>query len=361
MKFACVRVDAPPPWLADHTVRVPVHPGFDDAEIGLFEVNLEYILAEGDRLPEKPLTALLPFHYHRLPPRLRLALARRILSRREGNSFPREPIETSVDAIRWALGERPRWPAGHRYVVLLTHDVDTARGFTLVPLLAELERELRVRSTYFVCSHHYPLDIDLLLRLEYHGFEVASHGYNHDNRIAFLSEDERSDRIRDITSRFRPRLPLLGFRSPSLVRSPALFASLDGHFLYDSSVPDVDLEGEGGCATVLPFQRGSMVEIPITLPMESTLLYQGLRPREIFDRWREKAEWVRRVGGVVNAVLHTEPHLGGHAELRRLYREWVASLPRDAWVTTPRQLLRHLRQTRGGGLRINNSKDEETR
>lgn len=333
----------PPPWLPESAnLCIPVDSGVADSEIPDEHADLRYVLEEGYRRPIRPLSARLPFHYHRIPPRLRRSLARFSLFRRRPAPFPRCPFEPSVDAVRWARGERFRWPAGRRYVVLLTHDVDTERGLALIPTFAELERALGVRSSFFVCSHHYPLDIELLSRLESEGFEVASHGYNHDNRIAFLSQREREARLRKIVGRFRPEVPLLGFRSPSLGRTPDLFQSLAGQFIYDSSVPDVDLEGGGGCATVLPYYIGKLLEIPITLPMESSLLYLEVRPREIFERWKEKLAWIQRVGGVATAVLHTEPQLGGHPELRGLYAEWIACLGSDAWITTPRELARHI-------------------
>jgi hypothetical protein len=247
-----------------------------------------------------------------------------------------------VDALRFARGERPRWPAGQRAALLLTHDVDTAAGAARIAAFAELERGLGVRSAFCVCSHHYPLDLDLLVRLDAEGFEVASHGYDHDNRLAFRPEAERAARLDAILARFRPRLPLAGFRSPSLLRTPVLLSSLAGRFAWDSSIPDVDLEGEGGCGTVLPFRIGPLVELPVTLPMESSLLYRGDSPSRVFERWTEKLAWIRAVGGVAVAVLHTEPALGGHPELLRRYADWVAKAPPDLWITTPRELVRHL-------------------
>jgi peptidoglycan/xylan/chitin deacetylase (PgdA/CDA1 family) len=224
--------------------------------------------------------------------------------------------------------------------------VDTRRGAELIPAFAALERGLGVRSTFFVCSHHYPLDYDALGKLAAEGFEIASHGYNHDNRDGFLAEPEREARLREIRRSLGARVPLAGFRAPSLARTPALYASLARHFAWDSSVPDVDLEDEGGCATVLPFRIGELVEIPVTLPLESSLLYRGTSATRIFELWSDKLDWIRRVGGVATAVLHTEPHLGGHPELRACYARWLGTLGSDLWVTTPSELLAHLTHER---------------
>jgi hypothetical protein len=335
-----------PPWLATSAeLRLPVE---GDAAIEALteeEVDLSYVLEERYRKPRAPVTAYVPFHYHRVPPRARRALARLLQRGRRPSRFPRLPFEPSVDAVRWLRGERVDWPGGRPYALLLTHDVDTGRGAALIPRVAELELELGVRSTFFVCSDHYPLDLERLARLEELGFEVGSHGYNHDNRLAFLPERERRLRLDAIARRFRPAIPLSGFRSSSLGRTPALFRSLQGCFLYDSSVPDVDLEGRGGCATVLPYRIGSLAELPITLPMDSSLLYRGEDPRRVFESWTEKLSWIRRLGGVATGVLHAEPQLGGHPAMLREFERWVAGLGGEGWITTPRALIHHLRAT----------------
>jgi hypothetical protein len=155
---------------------------------------------------------------------VRLGLARLLAQRAEPAPFPRAPFEPTLDAIRWARGERIAWPGRARCALLLTHDVDTSRGASLIASVAELERALGVRSAFLVCSHHYALDLDLLARLEQEGFELASHGWNHDNRLAFLPAPERAARLDAIAARFRPRFALAGFRSPSTLRTPELLA-----------------------------------------------------------------------------------------------------------------------------------------
>jgi peptidoglycan/xylan/chitin deacetylase (PgdA/CDA1 family) len=347
MKLARLAIEPRPPWLPPASeLSLPVRAGETRLPLEANDCDLSFVLEERWRRARPPLSARLPFHYHRIPAPARRLAARVLLARRSRPPFPREPIEPSVDAVRWARGERARWPEARRAALLLTHDVDTAAGAARIGLVAELERGIGVRSTFFLCSHHYPLDTEALARLEQSGFEIASHGYDHDNRLAFRAEGERARRLDAIAARFRPRIPLAGFRSPSLLRTPALFASLAGRFAWDSSIPDVDLEDAGGCGTVLPFRIGSLVEIPVTLPMESSLLYRGEQPAAVFERWTEKLDWIRTVGGVAVAVLHTEPGLGGHPELLRRYADWVAKVPPDVWIATPTELVRWLETTR---------------
>lgn len=344
MRLARVELAERPPWLPKGVgldlplldSAPPRHP------LAPAQVDLAYFLEERWRRLDAPASARLPFHYHRLPPGLRLALARLLARRAEPTPFPRAPFEPTLDAIRWARGERIAWPGGARCALLLTHDVDTARGASMIAKVAELERGLGLRSAFFVCSHHYPLDLDLLGRLEHEGFELASHGWNHDNRLAFLHTAERAARLDAITARFRPRFPLAGFRSPSTLRTPELLRDLSTRFAWDSSIPDVDLELGGGCGTVLPYRIGALLEIPITLPLESSLLYRGESPARVFEAWTDKLHWIRAVGGVATAVLHTEPQLGGHPELLRRYADWIARVPSDVWAATPRALCAYL-------------------
>ncbi len=344
MRFARVELETLPPWLPRGSVlelplldsAPPAHP------LRAAGVELEFFLEERWRRLAAPASARLPFHYHRIPPRARLWLARRLARSAERSQFPRAPFEPTLDAIRWARGERIAWPGGARCALLLTHDVDTARGAAAIGPVAELERRLGVRSAFFVCSHHYALDLDALARMEREGFEIASHGWNHDNRLAFLPAPERAARLDAVTARFRPRFALAGFRSPSTLRTPELLADLASRFAWDSSIPDVDLELGGGCGTVFPFRSGRLLEIPITLPLESSLLYRGESPARVFEAWSEKLDWIRRVGGVATAVLHTEPQLGGHPELLRRYADWVAGVPSDVWAATPRALVAYL-------------------
>lgn len=339
--------DTLPSWLpTDAELWLPVEPSDTRDTAEAATADLGYVLEERYRDPRAPASTWLPFHYHQVPAVTRRALARLLCGMRRPDAFPRRPFDPSVDYVRWRRGERILWPGGRSCALLVTHDVDTRHGEALIRELAELERTLAVRSAFFVCSDHYPVDIELYARLEASGFEIGSHGYDHDGRIAFLTEREREARLDAIDRRFRPRVSLAGFRSPLLGRTPGLFRGLEKRFLYDSSVPDVDLEGSGGCGTVLPYRIGSLIELPITLPMDSSLIYGGAGPRQVFERWSEKLEWIRRVGGVATAVLHAEPHLGGHPEMRRRFAGWIAGLGTDVWVTTPRRLIQHLAESR---------------
>ena len=78
-----------------------------------------------------------------LPYRLRIAMRRlhvqRILKRSNGDWPIKKGSERPPDG--W-----PGWPAGKRFAVVLTHDVESQRGVDRVKQLAELEMELGFRS-----------------------------------------------------------------------------------------------------------------------------------------------------------------------------------------------------------------------
>jgi hypothetical protein len=135
---------------------------------------------------------------------------------------------------------------------------------------------------------------------------------------------------------------IVGFRSPALLMTPALWEQLRTRFAYDSSVPDSDVEGvtapRRGCSTVFPFHRRGLLELPLTLPLDDRLLLLGQGPRAILTSWQEKLRWIDQVGGIAVVTTHVEPHLGGNPELRSTYnalldfithRQMTTLLPRE--------------------------------
>jgi hypothetical protein len=135
-----------------------------------------------------------------------------------------------------------------------------------------------------------------------------------------------------------------GFRSPSMLRSPALYDALRGRFEYDSSIPDTGLlPSRNGCATVFPLEVGGVPVLPLTVPPDGQLMSRGLDPDAVVAQWIEKAEWIRSLGGV--AVLLTHPERGFVAEpsMRAAYRrflDWAAAQD-DAWHALPREVVAH--------------------
>jgi hypothetical protein len=109
-------------------------------------------------------------------------------------------------------------------------------------------------------------------------------------------------------------------------------------FRYDSSYPDTDPYEPipGGCGSPWPFRIGPLVELPITMPQDHTLweiLQVGAG-----DIWREKADRLRRCGGLINIIVHPD-YLSLPYQWRE-YEDFLAWLraQRDIWIALPRDI-----------------------
>jgi hypothetical protein len=107
--------------------------------------------------------------------------------------------------------------------------------------------------------------------------------------------------------------------------------------LYDSSFPDTDpFEPQaGGCCSIFPFMLGDLVELPITLVQDHTLM-EILQHRTI-ELWVHKSEWIIANHGLINVITHPDylidpDHLAMYERLLEFLAHqdgcWRA-LPRD--------------------------------
>jgi peptidoglycan/xylan/chitin deacetylase (PgdA/CDA1 family) len=300
-----------------------------------------------------PASARLPFHYHRIPAPVREVL-RNVLTRRQSgalDAYPAWPIEPSVEAVRriylaarqsfdTTLEPAPFWPEGKRWAVLLSHDIDSRSGLTLAPEQAAEEAQRGLASAWYVVGRRYALDGGALAELEAIGMELGLHGDTHDSTLAFVSPEaiaQRLDQCQHVVERYRMR----GFRSPSMLRTAALYDVLRGRFAYDSSMPDTGLlPSRNGCASVFPIEVQDVLVVPLTLPPDGQLLSRGLGPDAIVAAWIAKAEWVRAVGGVAFHLTHPERGFSASPRMRetvRRFLDWVTDQG-DAWHVLPADL-----------------------
>ena len=300
--------------------------------------------------PAAPLTARLPVPYRLAPAPLR-RLGRDLAVRRQKRSlaggYPAWPVESSVEFVRhlWRHvrgrdGAGFAWPEGKRFALVLTHDVDSAGGLQRAAEIAEEETRRGLRSCWYVVGADEPLDDDALAALRAGGHEIGLHDAHHDNRGPFLGPAELGRRLDEVGDLVR-RHEIRGYRSPTLLRTDAMYEALSGRFAYDSSMPDTGLLPQrNGCATVFPLAWGGVPVVPLTLPSDGQLISLGLSGEEIFARWVEKAEWVARVGGVAMILTHPEPGFSAEPEPRAAYLrflDWAAARD-DAWHTLPAEL-----------------------
>lgn len=299
-----------------------------------------FILEEEYRLLARPLYTRLPVHYHIVPAPLRNFLLERMyagqgrtsIHRQEWPGFPIEQGYELFEHIYLSLTGMASLADGRASAVVLTHDVDTAEGLRWIKPIAQLEMEMGFRSLWNVVGKKYTHDYNTLDWLLANGFEVGLHGYNHDNKLIFLSETEirrRLDACRPLIEAYR----IQSFRSPSWFRNQKLYRILVDYIRYDYSSLDTDIlcpGGMGGCLSTRPFELFGLTHIPTTLPFEAPVFY-GYTPADLVAFWRPKVRWLRENGGDVVVITHPDPHYLGNPTMMAAYEELLRCLGDDSW------------------------------
>ena len=315
----------------------------------------EYYLYERYQKPKRtrPLVSLY-YQFRPLIPRsVQLALRRRYARAQAKVSFPSWPIESIlVDKqnrefkIRLLAGKESRlpfmhyWPHGNRASVVLTHDVETAKGVSNIPRLRKLEQKYHVLSSWNFVPERYRFDRRVLQDLRDEGCEIGVHGLHHDGRL-FSSRAIFEKSLPRINAYLR-EWDAVGFRSPSTQRNADWMPLIAAK--YDSSFPDTDpFEPQpGGCCSIFPYFLGNMVELPITMPQDHTL-FAILRQNDI-SIWKKKATWLIEKHGMVLANIHPDYMLT--AKDLRYYEELLDFLTSrdELWYALPRDVAGWWRQ-----------------
>jgi hypothetical protein len=328
------------------------------------EPAIAAVLSEAYFEPRRPLHSHLSLPYQLVPGAARLAIFRWLVKRGRAPAapipFPEWPMDASVETLRfmfqqaccvagWSGAGAPPWPDGRRCALVVSHDVDTAAGLRLAGEVAGFEAGLGVRSCWFVVGDLLGRDPALLEALRGQGHEIGLHGDRHDNTIAYQSPERIRSRLAGALARAR-RYEVRGFRSPSLLETPTLRDALGERFAYASQVPDSEVDSllgpRRGCASLFPFVKRGLLEIPITLPMEDKLIMAGMSEAGILELWRRKAARIQQVGGLIQLAIHNEPHL--LRRCRGAYQELLRELSADAsiWRATPGELAAWWRASR---------------
>jgi len=292
----------------------------------------------------RPISSRLPVTYQVIPSRLRSLLAsafgrwkRRSVER--WARFPGWPLDLSADVLADLAGCPPSPFSRGPTPVLLTHDLDSHEGLVnLVRIFLKEEEVVGARSTSYVVPCAWPLDHALLEETVNRGHELGIHGYDHSNLTPYLSSPERQQRVTaalPLVERYR----MIGYRAPSLVRTPELLRDLAPHYRYDSSIPTsggLFPVPNNGCASARPFRTEGILEIPVTMPRDGSLRFLGLSSDEIFSTWVDCADKIARSGGVVVLLTHCEERFSGNQAMLDVYRRflrYVAEGDRFSWST----------------------------
>lgn len=266
-----------------------------------------------------------------------------ITARRLSISFKRRRVG-DVWPIDPACAGRPPgwtgWPEGKRFALVLTHDVDTARGQDRCRKLMDIEKERGFISSFYFVARRYEVSKDLREHLTENGFGVGIHGLYHDGK-KFLSHRIFSERAVQI-NRYLKEWDARGFSSPSMLRNLEWIHELD--IDYDLSTFDTDpFEPQPeGAGTIFPFLvensvNGSCyVELPYTLPQDFTLFI--LMRENNIDIWKQKLKWIAEQGGM--ALINIHPDYMDFSNRGNALEEYPGNMYTD--------LLDHLKEEYGG-------------
>ena len=232
----------------------------------------------------------------------------------------------------WPIDERacktPKgwrgWPEGKKFALVLTHDVDTARGQEKCRELMNLEMKLGFRSSFNFVPRRYDVSIELREELVRKGFEVGIHGLYHDGK-KYHSREIFRERARQINEYIK-EWECTGFRSPSMQHNLDWIHDLE--IEYDASTFDTDPfepQSDGMC-TIFPFwvqakaKRGGYVELPYTLAQDFTLFV--LMKENNIGIWKRKLDWIAEKSGM--ALLNTHPDYMNFGEKKLDLEEYPA-------------------------------------
>jgi hypothetical protein len=281
-----------------------------------------------------------------LPRRVQIRFRRILAPIQAQASFPGWPSEEALHdfyklmfRLVEGIAERPvpwisPWPKSRSWALVLTHDVESGVGYRNLNLLLDLEQATGYRSSWNFVPMRYTVHDDVLRHLREAGCEVGVHGAYHDGKD-FESLETFTERL-PIMSGHAERWNAAGFRSPATHRRWEWMPLLP--FDYDTSYPDTDpYEPQGGgCCTWLPFFNQHLVELPITLPQDHTLF--AILGHEDERAWVEKAEFLRRKGGM--ALLITHPDYMLDEAPRQAYARFLRRFQDDpgVWSALPHEV-----------------------
>ena len=273
-----------------------------------------------------PLSSRIPFSYQLVPPFLRNIIARAIGRRGTQDAdkwaaFPSFPLDLSADALSDILSLP--YERLSPTPVLLTHDIDSPEGLGNLPLFLEEEEAVGARSTNFIVPCSWEIDHGIVSDVRYRRHEIGIHGFDHSNKTAFMSIPAINRRI-DKMRNFIEKYDVEGYRAPSLLRTRKLLHALSFFFRYDSSIPTsggLFPVPNNGCASARLFEVEGILEIPLTMPRDGTLLFLGYTPENIKDLWLHCADTIGSSGGVVVLLTHCEKRFSGNEKMLEMYRQ----------------------------------------
>jgi hypothetical protein len=292
-----------------------------------------------------------------MPAPLRRALQRTYFRDFKSLSFPRWPVDDTVEAVLEglvSLSLRAQgvqrlpfiwfWPDGAPSSAIMTHDVETSAGRDRCAWLMDVDDAYGIKASFqIVPEERYEVSPAFLEQIRARGFEINIHDLNHDGHL-FRSREEFERRAVRI-NRYVRELGARGFRSGQLYRNPDWYQALA--IAYDMSFPNAGhLEVQrGGCCTVMPYFIGDIVELPLTTTQDYSLFHVV---RDFSNAiWKTQIESIIARHGLVSFIAH--PDYLSEDAARQAYRALLDSLSRlreagRCWIALPGEVERWWRQ-----------------
>lgn len=292
-----------------------------------------------------------------MPPLLRAYVKRMYLAGWEGTSFPRWPVDITVELLlerllefslrTQKLTETPFiwfWPDGYNSCSVMTHDVETTAGRNMIEAVMELDKSAGIKASFQIIPEgRYTISETLLREIRSQGFEINVHDLNHDGRL-FDDRQTFLHRARKINHYLR-EYGAVGYRTGVMYRNQDWYNAFECE--YDMSVPNVaHLDAQhGGCCTVMPYFINKVLELPLTTVQDYFLFYI-LKDHSI-DLWRRQIEMINRQHGMASFIVHPDYVIAERnlATFKSLL-EHLAGLRRSGivWFALPGQVNRWWRQ-----------------
>jgi hypothetical protein len=242
-----------------------------------------------------------------LIPRSSQILLRRMIAkqwrRKYAHIWPIDP-NSATPSQGW-----PGWPGGKKFALVLSHDVDTRKGYNNVLKLADLEEQMGFRSQFnFVPERYGKIEISLLDELKRRGFGIGVHGLNHDGKLFSSKEvfNQSAYRINAYLEQWGTR----SFTAPSMIRNHEwMHEQLDIDYCVSTFDTDPFEPQSEGAGTIFPYwvqndsSQRCFLELPYTLVQDFTLFV--LLGEKSIDIWTQKLDWIASKGGM--ALLNSHP------------------------------------------------------
>ena len=248
------------------------------------------------------------------------------------------------------------WPEGKRFALILTHDVELLSGQEKCPVVANIEKELSLCSSFNFVPERYIKSEEVHQYLKENGFEIGVHGLIHDGKLYASKEIFKQRAIK--INKYLKDWGAVGFRSP------AMHHNLDWiHYLdieYDLSTFDTDpFEPQpDGVKTIFPFwvngkDDKGYIELPYTIPQDSTL-FIFMNEKNI-NIWKKKVDWIVKKGGMV--LINTHPDYMNFSGIKLKQEEYpavyykelleyiVSNYNNQFWNVLPKELARYMKSS----------------